>query len=300
LTSCEDDDELTAYHEAGHAVTMWKLGLGLARVTIESTHGLRGSTKSVREYAFTAEDNVCIRRFAVEQNGVVLHAGGVAEHLLHPSTTCAQSEIDHQRVHTLMSVVEDDGSIQLAWCNYLWQRAHSFLAWPGQWYLVIGLARQLLEHRSLEGAAAERYLRIAADRVQYDPRMPNAILIGEITWACSRWHRTWSEKSWATPMKAKRTELPQTLIGLSAAGDMRRLAQVLTSLSARAHRCLARADIQTVIDLEDWNEWSLGSVKGIGKQTLREIMSAADHAGILRGAPARKLPWEVNPGRWRR
>ena len=132
-----------------------------------------------------------------------------------------------------MREVEDDASIRIAWCNYLWQRAYTFIAWPGQWYLVVGLAHQLLEHRTLDGAAAERYLRIAAAKVQYDPWMPNAGFIAEVTFVCSPWHREWHTRSWDTPMVAKRTALPQTLEGLSAQVDVRPISEALATLSAR-------------------------------------------------------------------
>src|SRR5207244_13483687 len=96
--------------------------------------------------------------------------------------------------------VEDDGDVQLAWCGYLWQRTFTFLAWQGQWYLVVGLAHQLLQHRTLTGLEAERYLRTAAGKLKYDPWMPNAVLVGEVRYVTSPFHRDWHRKSWDTPL----------------------------------------------------------------------------------------------------
>src|SRR4029078_349675 len=126
----------------------------------------------------------------------------------------------HDSVHARMDTVEHNGSIHITWCNHLWQGAYHLLEFPGQWYLVAGLARQLLEHRALTGAEAERYLSIARERLKRDPEIPNAVLVCEVTPVCSPWHREWHQKSIVTTRKPKGTKLTRTIAGLSARADV--------------------------------------------------------------------------------
>lgn len=212
----EADDELRAYHEAGHAVAMWKLGFGIRIVSIEPEGDLGGYAEPALEYDEPDDADVDARRFMVEQTVLYLHAGDVAARLLRPDAGLGQAQTDHKRVHERMYTVEDDGAVHITWCNHLWQRAYHLLAWPGQWYLVAGLAQQLLRHRTLGGAEAQLYLRKAGERLQYDPLMPNAVLIGEVTYVCSPWHRQWHQQSSTAVQKPKRTDLPGTIAALNA------------------------------------------------------------------------------------
>jgi len=294
------DDELFAYHEAGHAVAMWTLGLGVKRVSIEPKGDLLGHAEPALQYDDPPHHDLYARRFIVEQNVLYLHAGDVAARLLRPSVGLGQASTDHQSIHRWMYTVEDSGTTQITWCNYLWQRAYDLLHWPGNWFLVIGLAQQLLQHRTLHEAEATRYLHFAGERLKHDPRMPNAVLLGEVMHVCSPWHRKWYEQSLAAPHTAKRTDMPTTIADLSARLDVRPVSWALKPLSTRAQNVLKRAGIRTVADLEDWNDWSLGAVRGSGRKTLNEILAAAARAEVRMGPPTRQMPWQLNPQRWRR
>jgi len=293
------DDEGSAYHEAAHAVALWRFGFGIAEMSIVGTAEARGYTEPARVVVIRPEDSPATKRARVELHAMYLLAGDVANRLLRPDVGNLQSQSDHARLHDLMFNVEDDGAVQLAWCAYLWQRVFTFVSWPGQWYLIVGLAQQLLAHGTLSGAAAERYLATAADRLQYDPWMPNCVLIGEVRPVCSPFHREWYEEACATPLAPKRTELPKTLINLSAQIDTRPIADVLTTLSPRAARRLFFAGIRTVADLEDWTPFALRSLKGLGTGTLQEIVDAVAAAGIHIGPDTREYPWQRNPSRWK-
>src|SRR6185436_14343656 len=118
------DDELFAYHEAGHAVAMWRLGLGVGKVSIEPEGDLRAYAESALEYEPAPEHDLDARRFIVEQNVLYLHAGDVAARLFRPSVGPGQASRDHQSIHRWMYRVEDSGTIQITWCNHLWQRAY--------------------------------------------------------------------------------------------------------------------------------------------------------------------------------
>jgi hypothetical protein len=292
------DNELFAYHEAGHAVAMWVLGLGVKTVSIEPKGELSGYAEPALQYDDPPHNDLYARRFIVEQAVLYLHAGDVAARLLRPSVGLGQASRDHQIIHSCMYKVEDNGTVQITWCNHLWQRAYDLLHWPGNWFLVIGLAQQLLQHRTLHEREATRYLQLATERLKRDPWMPNAVLVGEVMPVCSPWHRTWYGQSLTATLKAKRTDMPVTITDLSARADLRPVAWALKPLSGRAQNVLKRANIRTVVDLEDWNEWSLGCVRGGGTKTVAEILDAAARAGVRMGPPTHQFPHELNPHRW--
>ena len=293
----QPDDELFAYHEAGHAVAMWSLGLGVKVVSIEPKGGLSGYAETALQYDDPPHRELHARRFVVEQNVLYLHAGDVAARLFRPSVGVGQASTDHHSIHQWMYTVEDSGTTQITWCNHLWQRAYDLLHWPGNWFLVIGLAQQLLQHRTLREAEATRYLHLATERLKHDPWMPNAVLVGEVVPVCSPWHRKWHEQAITTDQKPKRTDMPSTIADLSARADVRPVTWALKPLSTRAQRLLKLAGVRTVVDLEDWNEWSLSSLKGGGPKTVAEILAAAAR-GHSHGAADSSRPSELNPHRW--
>ena len=153
------DDELFAYHEAGHAVAMWVLGLGIKIVTIQPKGGLRGYAKPALHYEERHDSNIHYRRFIVEQHALYLHAGDVATRLLHPDVPLGQAAIDHKSVHEWMYNVEDNGTLQITWCNHLWQRAYDLLHWPGNWFLV--RVAQQMSRTACSEREATRYLQLA-------------------------------------------------------------------------------------------------------------------------------------------
>jgi hypothetical protein len=296
MTGSDDmaDDEARAYHEAGHAVAMWRFGFGIAEVSIVGRGDASGHAKPARIDAIAAEDQAEAKRACVERRAMYLLAGDVAMRLLRPGAGNLQSATDHKNLHHLMASVEDDGSVQFAWCAYLWQRVFTFISWPGQWYLIVGLAHQLIADRTLSGAAAERYLTKAAERLEYDPWMPNCVLVGDIRNVCSPFHRHWYAKAAQKALEPKRTAIPTTLAGLSAQIDTRLIRDVLSGLSTRAHGRLLREGIRTVGDLEDWTPFALWSLRGISKRTLEEILAAMELAGVHTAPDTRELPWQRN------
>jgi len=298
-TRTQADNELIAYHEAGHAVAMWALGLGIGIVSIVPANGLNGHARTAYEYEPPADGNLHVRRFIVEQSVIQLHAGDVASRLLRPDVTVRQAALDHRHIHGKMADVVDDAALQITWCHYLWQRAYTMLSWPSKWYLVVGLAQQLLDHGTLDGKEATRYLARAAEKLKHDPHMPNCILLGEVSYVCSPWHRDWQKASPSAHV-GKRTNVPDTIAGLTARADVRPIEQALSGLSTRARNYLRSCDIRIAADLEDWNARSLGMYKGGGKKTVQEIVDAAAAANVPLAPLDLSYPWQRNPARWRR
>jgi hypothetical protein len=198
-----------------------------------------------------------------------------------------------------MQQVEDDGSIHITWCNYLWQRTYALLAWPGQWKLIGALARELLTYRTLDGRSTELYLKRADEVLQHDSSMPNAVLSGGVTYVCSPWHRKWHAKSVEATAPARSTDLPECIENMESKPDLRSLRWVLGTLSTRAQRCLDKANIRGVMDLADWSPWALSSNRGAGKLTVQEIVDAATRAGVQIAPDDAPMPWVLDPKRWR-
>jgi hypothetical protein len=293
------EDERLAYHEAAHAVAMWKLGYGIDRVTIDPSGDGPGHAKPASSYDLESVSDEPSRRFVVEQDAMVLHAGRVAEQLLHPRSQQTLAFLDHDQIHREMQQVEDDKSIQITWCNYLWQRTYTLLARPAQWKLIVALARELLTYRTLDGRSAELYLKGASEFLRHDSSIPNAVLAGEVTYVCSPWHRAWHSKSLETISPAMSTDLPECIENMEWKPDFRPVRLALGPLSARAQRCLDRAEIRSIIDLAYWSPRALSSIPGAGKLTTQEIVDAAASAGAQIAPDDAPMPWVLDPKRWR-
>src|SRR3954471_8641181 len=104
------DDEAVAYHEAAHAVAMWRSGFGVVEVSIEGREGLRGYAEPARKVAIRRENPPWANSALVELASTYLLAGDVATRLLRPDVGSAQSQTDHQQLHDLMFAMEDDGA----------------------------------------------------------------------------------------------------------------------------------------------------------------------------------------------
>ncbi|MEK6371234.1 MAG: DNA-directed RNA polymerase subunit alpha C-terminal domain-containing protein [Acidobacteriota bacterium] len=290
------DEEILAYHEAGHAVAMWRLGFGIARSTVEPTSTTAGSTEPARACRPVIATDTRTRRHAVEQTAMAYHAGSVAERLVRPHDTVTYGRDDHAYIHRMMREVEYDGSVAVLWCNYLWQRTYALLAWQPDWMLVVAFADALRTHRSLDGDVAEQYLAHVAGVLETHPSTPNAQLVGEVTNVCSPWHRAWHDTAVATVLPPKRICLPEGIPLIDAVMDLRPLASVL-SLSPRAQRGLARANIRTVFDLSFWSEHALSWITGVGQLTVREIVAAVAAAGVRLAPPGTPYPWSRRAAR---
>jgi hypothetical protein len=140
------DDGRLACHEAACAVALWKLGHRIVMVSMKRNE-TRGHLNLPGDYAPDSSHGLMIRRHLVEQASIILHAPSAADQLLCPGGDQTDLSGRHDLLHRELDKVEDSGSVHITWCNYLWQRAYEFLAWPGQWKLVVALARVLRIHR---------------------------------------------------------------------------------------------------------------------------------------------------------
>jgi hypothetical protein len=288
------DEELLAAHESAHCLMLWKLRLGIREVTIERRGKNWGFTTAARSYDLAAARNRASRRYMIEQQAMHLLAGSVAERLLRPDCEGTAAVADHERLHREMSLVADSGSIQFAWCDYLWQRAYEYLAWPGRWKPLIAFAGLLRKHRTIDGRSAEVYLARATDFIKRSAgAMPDFTLVGEVTYASSPWHRVWHRTNEKTPARAMKTDLPAGIEALEAEIDLRPIEIALPGLSGRALKCLELVHIRRAGDLTGWSARALASIKGAGQKTVREIAEAAARAGIRLPPDSAESPWRA-------
>jgi hypothetical protein len=288
------DETLLAYHHAAHAVAMSALGYGVGRCTI-GQHGTAPVTESARDIPQPAGLRDHAWRYVVEQTGMSLLAGPVAETMLRPHSDAAQSNDDHVYLHEVMRKIEPDDTVRTAWCSYIWQRTWALLASPPErWIYVCALAQALLRHRTLEGAQVDMYLAGIADALQRHGLRDDE-LIAEGASVPPPWHRRWFENATAALPRPAPTHVPEVLRAIRP--DVRPVLTALGALSGRARNCLEKAGIVTATDLRDWSERALGMIKGAGTQTVAEIVAAARKAKIPL-APDRTYPWQIRPGRW--
>ena len=196
----QSEEVVTAFHESGHAVAMWKLGFGVGRVSAEPTISLQGYAEPAFEYVEPANANEHTRRFVVEQTALYLHAGDVAARLLCPDIGRGQAEEDHYLIHRRMDKVESDRTVQSTWCGYLWQRSRCLLAPPAHWHLVAALAYRLIEEGALDGKEVERYLLREESNWRHQSAVSKIARLDRAVFVSSPWHRIQDDETRAAAL----------------------------------------------------------------------------------------------------
>jgi len=294
-----------AYHEAAHAVAMHRLGFGVAHLTIDPIDGLTGRCLANDAPHYGDDHTTPEARASIERWAIVLHAGNAAERHLHPEEPEATATIDHRILHDMLQWIEEDTSVEFAWCCYLWQRAYAFISDPWQWKLVQTLADALLAGpRTLAGPAVTAFLTEAAARLQRT--MPDFQLLGEPPVTIrSPWHAPWQSGQTEKPFPRYELEMALALQQEDERRARLRTTHPATAAFVARHerteqdRALRRAGkpgvevfskyaahvladygICGVADLADWSFRCLANHGGIGPKTLREIKEAAARFGV--------------------
>ena len=158
--------QCTAYHEAGHHVLKWRLGIRLGKVTIKPDHkkGELGVSESHRP-AFKKETikKMCedkkttpgqTRR--IENQIMVCLAGREAERIFRTKKRglCGEPQ-DYEQAQNLLSILVDVISPQYrVYWKLLLLRTEDILSTPPVWCAVKGLAEALLKKETLTGKEA--------------------------------------------------------------------------------------------------------------------------------------------------
>ena len=160
----------TAYHEAGHHVLKWQLGIPLGKVTIKPDHekGFLGVNKSHRP-AFKKEiiEKMCeykkttpAQTRRIENQIMVCLAGREAELIFRPRYIgMGGSSQDYEQAHRLLHILVDEISRQYrVYFKLLLLRTQDTLSATPVWCAVKRLAEELLEKGTLTGKEAREVI----------------------------------------------------------------------------------------------------------------------------------------------
>lgn len=270
---------LEAFEGAARAVAMWTLDLELREVTIQAATYYESQSSS--------------RRVRAEREAVVLLAADVASRFVRPALRVARNSEKHDSAHELLRQYERRRTVQVAWCEYVWQQAYALTAEPVNWALIAALAELLAQFETLPGRTAETYLELASETLTVAGTFDEAC---ELKFISSPFHRDETRSGYR--MLRRPPKAPENLAQLAVEIGLVPIADALPNLSARAHRRLAGADIRFASDLRQWNARSLLSIHGIGKTLLKEILQAITQAGLLLERERSHDESQMDPDRW--
>lgn len=181
-------EQRTAYHEAGHAVLSYHLGLGSESATIIPTDGALGSHRGlpppawVRNVDAAGLDGREKRAWGMD-TVVVLFGGSEAEKSFDPNAPPDEIEaglgLDYERIDALLvELAGDDEEEREVLSDYLAGRARRLLGrfWAG----VEAVAKALLEAKTLDTVALSTILRAYYVPVCYDEIPAEAGQIGHL------------------------------------------------------------------------------------------------------------------------
>ena len=170
--------EDTAYHEAGHAVARYLLGLRINHVTIIPEEGMLGHCDGGKgRRTFHPDINLNLRqRDYLEREVISTLAGGTAERRFGGQPNLKGSESDLHAAVDLASYVHGGGELLDAYVNYLWACAAAMWQVEWQWLAVKVLAAELLARRRIGGRKAREVIRGAChhDRIFLKKRPANS------------------------------------------------------------------------------------------------------------------------------
>ena len=145
----DPDSPRMAYHEAGHAVVAWAVGLTIVRVEISSRGGKSEQVPTADELAAQSDDKVD----AFERWACVHLAGGRAQARWNPDVGVAGCDDDHHAFNECVWTVSPLTAETDAQCGRrLAERTEALI---GQhWSRIEALALALLDQESLSGSEA--------------------------------------------------------------------------------------------------------------------------------------------------
>jgi len=167
----------TAYHEAGHHVMKWHLGLSMGEVTIKPDHenDTLGSSAShhqifkreLLEELWEISSPTPGQEKRIENHIMVCFAGREADLIFRPKKKGLYGASgDYNQAQLLLHILVDEISPQFpVYWKLLLLRTRGILALPGVWCAVEGLAQALLERETLSGRESRKVIREARDRL---------------------------------------------------------------------------------------------------------------------------------------
>lgn len=134
----------TAYHEAGHAVMAYFLGVCIKKVTIVSGKDylgriVHGNVLKGRYWEFSSNSRM-------EKNALIALAGDIAQRLHAPRSMGGASK-DHDKAYDMATRVNTSPEAAVAWIKWLKIRARDIL--KVRWNLVDSVARELVKRNEV-------------------------------------------------------------------------------------------------------------------------------------------------------
>jgi hypothetical protein len=154
----------TAYHEAGHAVAAWRLGIALRRngVTIvpDKERESSGSTSLVQTVRRADIDSSGRNSIRAERAVQVMLAGQIAQRRYNPrSIRHYHAESDRKSAIDLLFYFTADTKELEAWLKLLHIRTENMLSNPDVWNAVKRLAAALVQMRTIRRKEAIEIIR---------------------------------------------------------------------------------------------------------------------------------------------
>src|SRR6202035_3810874 len=163
--------EATAYHEAGHAVVSWCLGIGLlrkgitivpdtAKGSLGSTHLRQGVTGGLLRQTISKSSKLSAfdkSRIRAEKKAQSMLAGLIAQRRYSPGSVryFGLDELsDRKQIDDLLTIFTSDQKEIDAWVKLLRIRTGNLLANPYVWLAVQALAAALMEQHTIPGKEA--------------------------------------------------------------------------------------------------------------------------------------------------
>ncbi len=152
--------ESTAYHEAGHAVAAWKLGVRTKKLSIvpDAADGSLGSHQHSPYFTginLEFDDSPRAQR-RVENIAIVCCVGAHSQRRFHPrGFRNYHAEADWHRAISLLSYLAGDNEVLEAYFKLIDLQAKKFVQSQANWCAIEGVAEALLERHALTGAEAK-------------------------------------------------------------------------------------------------------------------------------------------------
>lgn len=150
----KDPRDLTAFHEAGHAVMALLMGRSIQKVSIIPSENRLGAVTIQKGRSKQVQDKL-------EAEMLILLAGMAAEGRRSGHYNLQGAAQDLRNVEKLALMRAGNANQATKLIRKTLDKTQHLLSDPGTWTAVKAIAKELLEHESISGRAARHHLDLA-------------------------------------------------------------------------------------------------------------------------------------------